>query len=110
MTELLGQIAGRGGEGISKEVRIVMTKDKKLKRATLQGKEIIPTEKYRIATVDYVSHGNDGMPAFKSSMDRNELTEEKDLTRMVLMRYVKECTANGKMLESKVEGRIIVEE
>ena len=110
VTELLGQIAGRGGEGISKEVRIVMTKDKKLKRATLQGKEIIPTEKYRIATVDYVSHGNDGMSAFKSSMDRNELTEEKDLTRMVLMRYVKECTANGKMLESKVEGRIIVEE
>ena len=110
VTELLGQIAARGGEGISKEVRIVATKDGKLKSATIGGKEIIPTEKYRIATVDYVSHGNDGMPAFKKATDRNELAGEDDLTRMVLMRYIKECTANGRMLESQIQGRFIVEE
>ena len=110
VAELLRQIAARGGEGVSKEVRMMITKDRKLKYATIGGQEVDPARKYRIATVDYVSHGNDGMAAFKNATDRNDLTTDDDLTRMALMRYIKECTAKGKLVESYVDGRIKVEE
>ncbi len=107
--ELFEQIAGRGGEGVSREVRIVMDKDFKLKRATVNGKEIDPEASYRVATIDYVSHGNDKMFAFKASTDRNEPTEEKDLNRSIIMEYFKEKAAMGQKVDSKIEGRITIE-
>ena len=103
--ELMGQIAGRGGEGVSKEVRMVITKDKKLKSVTIGGKEIDPNANYRVATIDYLSQGNDRMTAFKSGTNVKLLVTDDALNR-----ELKECTAAGKMVEAAVEGRIIVEE
>lgn len=108
--ELMGQIAYRGGEGISKEVRIVATKDGKLKSATISGKEIDPDASYRVATVDYLSHGNDRMTAFKDGTDRRELPGEDDLTRTLFMKYIKEQTANGKLVDCDIEGRFTIAE
>lgn len=108
--ELMGQIAYRGGEGVSREVRIVMTKDRKLRHATIGGKEIDPNASYRVATIDYLSHGNDRMTAFKSGTDVKMLTGDDALTRELIMKYIKERTAAGQLVESAVEGRIIVEE
>lgn len=109
--ELLGQIAYRGGEGVSKEVRMVITPDNKLTSATISGLPVDVSKSYRIATLDYVSHGNDRLVAFKSSTDRHDISkEEGGLARDVLMRYIKECTAKGLPVESKIEGRIIIKE
>ncbi len=108
--ELMEQICFRKGEGISREVHITATPDGKLIKATIGGKEIDPNAQYRIATVDYVSHGNDRMTAFKSGTERRELTGEDDLARAVLMKYIKEKTANGQLVESQIEGRYTVEE
>ena len=107
--ELFKQIAGRGGEGVSHEVKLVITQDLKLVSATIHDKEIDPQAKYRIATIDYVSHGNDKMYAFKGATDRNDPMEEKDLTRSIIMEYFKEKAAQGQKVESKIEGRITVE-
>ncbi len=108
--ELMGQIAYRGGEGVSKEVRMTITKDNKLLNATINGKEIDPNAKYRIATVDYVSHGNDRMTAFKSGTDRREIAGDESLTRSLLIEYIKELTKKGECLDGNIEGRIIVKE
>ena len=108
--ELLGQICFRKGEGISHEVRITATPEGKLIQATIGGKEIDPSAQYRIATIDYVSHGNDRMTAFKSGTDRRELTSDDDLLRAVIMKYIKEKTANGQEVDCQIEGRYIVEE
>ncbi len=109
--ELLGQVAYRGGEGVSKEVRMVITTDNKLVSANINGQPVIPTKNYRVATLDYVSHGNDRMVAFKSSTDRHDISkEEGGLARDVIMRYIKERTANGLPVESKIEGRITIKE
>ena len=108
--ELMGQIVYRGGEGVSHEVRIVATQDHKLVRATIGGKDIDPKASYRVATVDYVSHGNDRMVAFKDGTERREMTSEEALTRSLLMAYIKEVTARGEKVDSHVEGRYIVEE
>jgi len=107
--ELFEQIAARRGEGMSKGVRLVLTDDMHLKEASLNGKAIDPNASYRIATIDYVSHGNDNLLAFKSAVDRNDPTEEKDLARSLIMEYFKEMAAQGRIVDSKIEGRVIIE-
>mgnify|MGYP002623232167 CR=1 FL=1 len=106
--ELLGQVAYRAGEGVSKEVRIVLDADHKLLSATIGGAPIDKYRAYRIATLDYVSHGNDRMVAFKSSTDRHDITSEDGLARAVIMRYIQDRTAKGLAIESKIEGRITI--
>ncbi len=108
--ELLEQTAKRGGEGLSHGMRMVMTKDNKLKHATLNGKEIDPAATYRVATIDYLSQGNDGLLAFKSATDKKMISSEDALTRELFMRYIKEVTASGRLVEASVEGRVTVEE
>jgi 2',3'-cyclic-nucleotide 2'-phosphodiesterase (5'-nucleotidase family) len=108
--ELMEQIAYRKGEGVSHEVRMTITPEGKLLSATIGGKEIDPNASYRIVTIDYVAHGNDRMTAFKSGTDVRELPGEDDLARSVIMKYVKEQTANGKVVDCNVEGRITIVE
>ena len=108
--ELMQQIAQRGGEGVSKEVRMVISPDNQLKRVTVKGKEIDPQASYRVVTIDYVSHGNDRLTAFKSATDRHDTTGEEDLSSSLIMRYIKDCTAKGRKVDAKIEGRIVVEE
>ena len=108
--ELMGQIAYRGGEGVSHEVKLAITADNKLRSATIGGKEIDPNASYRIVTIDYVAHGNDRMTAFKSGTDVRELTGDEDLSRNIIMKYIKEQTAQGKVVDCAVEGRITVVE
>ena len=57
--ELFQQIAHRGGEGLSHAVRMVITKDGKLKSVTLNGEPVDPEKCYRVATLDYLAEGND---------------------------------------------------
>jgi hypothetical protein len=106
----MGQIAYRGGEGVSREVRLVITKDNKLVRATIGGKEIDPKASFRVATIDYLSGGNDRMTAFKSCTDLRLITTDDALTRELIMKYIKERTAAGQLVEGAADGRIIVEE
>ncbi|MBR6978785.1 MAG: 5'-nucleotidase C-terminal domain-containing protein [Prevotella sp.] len=109
--ELMQQIVNRGGHPVSKEVKIFATKDNQLKRVTIKGKDVDPKASYRVVTVDYVAHGNDQMVAFKDGTLKREFTGEEDLTRSLLIKYVKEMTAQGKVVDSEVEGRYtIVEE
>ena len=108
--QLMQQIVSQRGEGVSREVRIVGTKDRRLKSVTISGRPVDPAAKYRIATVDYVAHGNDKLVAFKSATDLHFPTEEEALTREVMIKYVKEMAAKGLPVSSSIEGRIIMEE
>ena len=81
-----------------------------LKSVTISGRPVDPAAKYRIATVDYVAHGNDKLVAFKSATDLHFPTEEEALTREVMIKYVKEMAAKGLPVSSSIEGRIIMEE
>ena len=108
VTELMEQIAYRGGEGVSHEVSIIITPDRKLVQATINGQPIDPNASYRVATIDYVSHGNDRMTAFIDGTDRREMKSDDDLTRSIFMKYIKEKTAAGQLIDCPVEGRITV--
>lgn len=51
LIELFSQMASTGGECVSKGVKLVFTKDGKLKSAKLNGKDIKPKKKYRMSLV-----------------------------------------------------------
>lgn len=107
--ELFSQIAHRGGEGVSRGVQLEITKDGKLVSARLHGKTIDPDANYRITTIDYLAQGNDGLTAFKSGTNLNSPSDEKNNARFVIRDYFLEMSKQGKVVDSKVEGRIVVE-
>lgn len=109
LIHLFENIAAVGGEGVSREVRLVITKDKKLKSATLNGKAIDPKASYRIATIDYLAHGNDGLVAFNEKSDFNSPQATSNDTRFIITNYFKEKMAQGVVVDSNIEGRISYE-
>lgn len=104
--ELFRQIAHVGGEGVSEGVQIGLSQDNLLQFARLHNKEIDPTAKYRIATIDYLAQGNDKMEAFKMKTEFNSPQDASNNTRFIILNYFKAMTAQGKKINSKTEGRI----
>ncbi len=106
---LFEQIAKRGGEGVSSSVRLVIDKNRQLKRASIDGKPIDPKAQYRVVTNDYVVQGNDGMPAFKEGTQLVAPQSEENNVRYVMMDYFREQMKAGKTVCGKREGRITIE-
>ena len=107
LMELFQQIAARGGEGVSRGVELRIA-NRKLLSARLHGKEIDPQGKYRVATLDYLAEGNDGLTAFKDGIDVVSPQEERNNVRFVIMEFFKEAKAEGRVVDAKVEGRVVV--
>ena len=108
MLELFRQIAQRGGEGVSHGTNLVISKQGELLDAKIDGKAIDPAAEYRVATIDYLSQGNDGLTAFKKGTQLNSPQEDSNNTRFIIMDYFREKMEKGEAVTSKVEGRIVV--
>lgn len=108
--KLFSQIAARGGEGLSHGVELLLSKDLKLVSARLNGEEIDPARSYRITTIDYLAQGNDGLTAFKAGTDLNLPKEDKNNSRYIIVNYFREQQAKGLAVDSKVEGRVRIED
>lgn len=106
---LFEQMASVGGEGVSREVRLVITKDGRLKSALVDGRKVSPDAKYRIATLDYLAQGNDKLEAFKHKTDVVSPQVYENNVRFIIMDYFRERTAKHEEVDAKVEGRIVVE-
>ena len=101
LTALMQDIAAVHGEGVSHEVRMAITSDGKLLDATISGQPIDPERTYRIATLDYLTEGNDKLYSLKKAIR----VDVSDLfTRDCMMKYVREHSP----ITSKIEGRITV--
>ena len=107
--KLFSQIAARGGEGLSHGVELLLSKDLKLVSARLNGEEIDSARSYRITTIDYLAQGNDGLTAFKAGTDLNSPKEDKNNSRYIIVNYFREQQAKGLAVDSKVEGRVRIE-
>ena len=108
--ELFSQIAHRGGEGVSHSVCLHISRDGKLLSATVGGQPVDKNRSYRIATLDYVSQGNDEMVAFKAKTDVVAPDSESNNLRFIIMDYLRELASKGQAADSKVEGRIVVDD
>ena len=101
LLELMRNIAAVKGEGVSSSVRMEITANGELLSATVGGKEIDPHRIYTVATIDYLAEGNDRMYALKKAVKRHETGL---LAREVMMEYV----LKHRVIDSKIEGRIVV--
>jgi len=109
LLELFAQIAHRGGEGVSKGVELVITKGDiggELVSARLHGAEIDPLKDYRVATINYLLEGNDGMPALRQGKDVVAPSDPSNNTRYLIMNYFLDHQKQGKVVDAQVEGRI----
>lgn len=107
--ELFRQLASRGGEGVSRGVQLVITGSGQLLSARLDGKEIDPESTYRVATLDYLAQGNDGLLAFKDGTNVVSPQTEENNVRFIIMDYFRAEAAQGRAVDADVEGRIVVE-
>ncbi len=107
LLELFGQMASRGGEGVSHGVELTIS-ERKLLSAQLHGKDIDPQANYRVATLDYLAQGNDGLTVFKEGTDVVSPQEERNNVRFVIMEFFKEANSEGRVVDAKVEGRVVV--
>lgn len=109
VVELFQQMAGYGGQAVSHGVEVVADKAGNIKSLKINGSDVDPKKEYRIATLDYVAEGNDRMVAFKSKTRVNSPKDVKNNVRFIIINYFKELAAQGKAVDSKVEGRFIIE-
>lgn len=107
--DLFTEMALVGGEGVSHAVRMVITKDGKLVSATLNGAPIDPQKDYRVTTIDYLLGGTDKMTTFKKSRDVNAPKDVSNNMRFIIMNYFREMSKQGRIVDSKIEGRVTVE-
>ena len=110
MNTLFQQMAKRGGEGVSRGVELVIEGPEgntKMKSVRLHGKEIDPKAEYRIATINYLLEGNDGMPVLKEGTNKIAPDDASNNTRFLIMNYFLDKKAKGEIVDSKVEGRIV---
>ena len=110
LMKLFSQIAKRGGEGVSKGLELVITKDGQLISAHLHGKDIDPKSEYRVTTINYLLEGNDGMSAFTEGSNKVAPTDKSNNTRYLIMNYFRDKQSQGEIVDAKVEGRIIIKD
>lgn len=107
--QLFKEMSARGGEGISHGVRIVASRDGQLRSATINGQPVDPSKHYRVATLDYLAQGNDGLTAFKDKTDVLSPQDEKYDVRYIIVNYFRHFAALDKAVDAQVEGRFTIE-
>ena len=102
--QLMADIAAVHGEGVSGAVRLVITRDGRLKSATIGGLPIDPERLYTIATLDYLAEGNDKLYSLKRSVDR---VVTREPVRETLMNHLHLLDQQGLKATAEIEGRIV---
>lgn len=105
LSEVFNSYARIGGAGLSSTARLTI-KNGNLVKATVNGLPIDNDKIYTLVTLDYLAEGNDGMEGLKNSVD---ITPLGITLRDTVLEYIKEQTKQGKVISSRLDGRITVE-
>ncbi|MBR0274503.1 MAG: 5'-nucleotidase C-terminal domain-containing protein [Bacteroidaceae bacterium] len=105
--QLMQNIAAVYGEGVSSSVRIVGTRDGRLKSATVGGKPIKADSLYTVVTLDYLAEGNDKLYALKNAVER---IDTKETVRQTLINHLQHLWQQGKKATARIEGRVVIAE
>jgi len=100
--ELFASLALKKMEGFSKSIKLVI-KDKAIESFTIGGSALDEEAIYKVATVDYLAEGNDGMAALTLS------TGYKDsniVLRDAMIEYIKNLTLENKLIDANADERL----
>jgi 2',3'-cyclic-nucleotide 2'-phosphodiesterase (5'-nucleotidase family) len=102
--EFFDYVAFQGGQGLSGTVDLVVKK-RKVESLKIGGNPLDKNKTYRIATIDYVAAGNDGIAAFRKA---TQITDSNKQLRDWMIEYVKTLTSKNKELNAKIDNRITI--
>ena len=102
--DLFEQIAANGGEGVSREVRLVIEKGR-VAHCTIGGAPIDDNRIYTIATINFVAEGGDGMVAFCNAVSR---VDYPGFVFELYEGYLTRLAQRGEAIHSSVDGRITI--
>jgi len=102
--EFFNFVAEAGGVGLSKNLEVVI-KNKAVESLKIGGKAVDENKIYRVATIDYLAEGNDGMIAFTKAV---KVTDSNRLLRDILIEYVKKLTDENKAVDANLDNRITI--
>ena len=97
-------VAFQGGQGVSGTVNLCI-KNRKVESLTIGGKPLNLNKTYRIATIDYLAEGNDGMGVFRKATQKEE---SKKQLRDWMIEYVEILTADNTEVNATLDNRITV--
>ncbi len=105
LNELLQGFAKMGGQGVA-GLRMTIS-DKKAVDITIGGLPLDMSKTYTIATNDYLAGGNDNMEQLAEHEKRLNTGVK---VRTMLLDYIKSETQKGNRIQSKLDGRIKINE
>ena len=103
LSELIQYFATAGGEGVS-GIRMEISNGKAV-NVSVNGNAIDPEKIYSIATSDYLAGGNDKMFQL-AQYEKRQNTGIK--LRDILLDYIKNETTKGNKIQSKLDGRVLI--
>ena len=103
LLESLRIMASRGGDAVSAELDVVFADGGELVSAKIGGKDIKPTKKYKVATIDYLANGGDYMTSLR---DAKRLYVDDVPYNRHLRKYCIALGEAGKAIESPSNVRM----
>ena len=99
-------VAGKGLQGFSGTSITLHNNNDRMEatKVLVGGKNIDPERTYYVATIDYLAEGNNGLSAL---LYATKTTVTDIVLRDMMISWVKELTAQGKNIESKIDDRVI---
>ena len=102
--DLFDQMAANGGEGVSREVRLVMEHNKVVS-LSIGGKPVDDNRTYRIATINFVAEGGDGMVAMRNAVKKEDYP---GFVYELFENYITSLQKSGKSMTATLDGRAII--
>jgi len=101
-----------GGEGFSGATVVgylstVQPERSMVEKLLVNGKPVVDTASYRIATLDYLAEGNDGFLTLRQGTQRLR-PEGNVVIRELFLHYLAEEREKGKAVSAKIDDRIIL--
>ncbi len=103
LLDALKSMANRGGDAMSKELRVEFNAKAEILSAKLNGKKVNPDKMYKVATIDYLANGGDYMEGFKRA---EKLWVDGTPYGVHILQYVKDLKSQGKKVDSTDEVRM----
>jgi 2',3'-cyclic-nucleotide 2'-phosphodiesterase (5'-nucleotidase family) len=102
--EFFDFVAFQGGQGLSASVNLLV-KNRKVESLQIKGKPLKNSKTYRIATIDFLAEGNDGMVALRKATHMEDSNKQlKDW----MIEYVRSLTLNNKEVNARLDNRITI--